>query len=359
MKYIYGGLIFIWLFIDVIQKPVTDILGIASILGALCLFIIKEKYFDSLYLSLLFLLGAIVYANSSGTMVLLCGITLLDCAYKKNYVLLAASTLATLFLTIAKADFDLFLPIILGALIGYITGIKDEKEKKFLTTLDEERNLIYQLEQAKNKLLNSRKEVERYTEIKERNRIAREIHDGIGHSLAGILFQMQAAAKLLDKDMEKSRKILKLCIEKLSETLEMTRKTVYNIKTEHKTGLSHIKSIIDDFSYCEVAFEHTGDFNHLSASTLEILETNIKEALTNISKYSKASKVNIKVETNRNYTRLYIKDNGKGCENINESLGLTGMRERVLNAGGTISIDGSDGFLIVCNLPNVLDNRLI
>ncbi|MFZ5986155.1 MAG: sensor histidine kinase [Bacillota bacterium] len=356
MKYAYGALIFIWLIIDLIQKPNIGIAGIASVLGALCLFIIKEKYYDSILLSLLFLAGAIAFTATYDNMLLLAGITLLDSSYKKNYYIFVTSILVILYLSTATAGFSLFLPIMLGALTGYITGIKDEKEKEFLSVLDKERSLRYQLEQTKSQLINSRKEIERITEIKERNRIAREIHDNIGHSIAGILFQMQAAVKLLDKDKDRTKGIMKLCVEKLSEALEMTRKTVYNIKTEQKMGIEHIENIIKNFEYCDVEFEHLGNFNSLSASNLELLEANIKEALTNTAKYSSASKVKIRIEQNEIFTRLYYKDNGKGCKNIKENLGLSGMRERMRNAGGTISIDGNDGFLIVCNIPNSTGN---
>ncbi len=49
--------------------------------------------------------------------------------------------------------------------------------------------------------------------------------------------------------------------------------------------------------------------------------------------------------------RLYIKDNGAGCSHVRESLGLSGMKERVRNAGGHITITPTGGFMIVCILP--------
>ena len=73
--------------------------------------------------------------------------------------------------------------------------------------------------------------------------------------------------------------------------------------------------------------------------------------MTNASKYSEATRMDISLTINDNFIRLYIKDNGKGCIKINDSLGLSGMRERVRNMGGNISINGESGFLIVCIIP--------
>jgi signal transduction histidine kinase len=84
---------------------------------------------------------------------------------------------------------------------------------------------------------------------------------------------------------------------------------------------------------------------------METIVTNIKEALTNITKYSSATKAYISIEVNEKYIRLYIKDNGVGSKKIKEGLGLSGMRERVRNVGGSISISSEDGFLIVCIIP--------
>ncbi|MFL0249308.1 sensor histidine kinase [Clostridium neuense] len=108
---------------------------------------------------------------------------------------------------------------------------------------------------------------------------------------------------------------------------------------------------IHNFSFCPVEFKFTGDFNKLKPNYIEIIASNIKEALTNAAKYSKASKIYISIDINEVYLRLYIKNNGVSCSNIKEGLGLSGMRERVNNVGGSISIDSHDGFIIVCVIP--------
>lgn len=71
---------------------------------------------------------------------------------------------------------------------------------------------------------------------------------------------------------------------------------------------------------------------------METISTMIKETLTNATKYSKASEINIELETNEKYTRLYYKDNGVGCSQIHRGIGIKGMQERVDNLGGSLNI---------------------
>ena len=355
MKHIYGILLIAWLVIQQITNPNYEILGIALLLGALCLFIIKEKYFDKTIASFLYLAVVLVLTIYNRELILLAGIPLIDFMYSKKYAF-AVLILTAASITIAiNGNYYFIFFIASAAFFGYITGVKDEREKKHISVLDGERRLRYNLEQAQNELVQSKKEIEHLTEIRERNRIAHEIHDNIGHSIAGVIFQLEAALRVFNKDSEKAEGILKLCSQKLSETLELTRNTVYNIRVEKKTGLHSIEKIINDFKFSTVTFEHSGDFNTVSVSSMNILEANTKECLTNASKHSQAANIHIKIDIGRKNIRFYYKDDGIGCENINENVGIAGMRDRMKNAGGTISIDGSMGFLIVCNLPAACD----
>lgn len=358
MKSIYGFVLFIYLAFEQITKINIDIYSIASLLGALCLFIIKEKYLDKAYISVAYLLIVLVMSLYYSDFIILAGIPLMDFAYLGNIPLSILIFMLSIFISITKGNYNNMFFLASAALFGYIAGDKDRKEITHITTLDEERRLRYNLEQTQKELINSKKEIEHMTEIRERNRIAHEIHDNIGHGIAGVIFQLEAARRIIKKDIIKTEEILKLCSEKLSETLELTRNTVHNIKTDRVVGIDVIEKIIKGFKFCPIDFKHTGDFNTVSASNMKILRANIMEFLTNASKYSRATNIQIKIDIGKRNIRLYYKDNGIGCSNIKESLGISGMRDRIRNVGGTISIDGRDGFLIVCNIPiNDIANR--
>ncbi|KGN00441.1 sensor histidine kinase [Clostridium botulinum] len=236
-------------------------------------------------------------------------------------------------------------------LYGYIYNKYIRERKKYKTLYDNERRIRYELEGTKNRLIHYAAQVEHLTEIKERNRIAREIHDTVGHSIAGLYMQLQASAKIRDKNKEKSDELVDKSIDELSNILSLLKDTVYNIKPVETVGIEYIVKIVDNFKYCKVNFKNIGNFNNISSNIMEIIATNIKESLTNVSKYSMANKVDINLDANENYIRLYIKDDGVGCKNIKEGLGISGMKERIRNIGGSISIDSINGFLIVCVIP--------
>lgn len=80
--------------------------------------------------------------------------------------------------------------IVIAFMFGNLTLRFNEKLSSFKKTYDTERRYRYELEAAKQRLLNSAKETAYIAEIRERSRIAREIHDTVGHSLAGILIQL-------------------------------------------------------------------------------------------------------------------------------------------------------------------------
>lgn len=226
-----------------------------------------------------------------------------------------------------------------------------ENVSSFKETYDNERRYRYELEAAKQKLLSSAKEAAYIAEIRERNRIAREIHDTVGHSIAGILLQLQASQKLRNRDSEKSDNLLADSIDRLSEALNVMRNTVHNIRPSNSMGLEYIEGIINNFNYCIVNFKHSGNFSSLPANVLETISSDIKEALTNAYKYSKATAIDIKIDIRDSRVRVYIKDNGEGCTNLKEGFGLIGIRERIENLGGTVSFSGENGFMIVYIIP--------
>lgn len=351
MKHIYGSLLIAWLALEQIFNFNNDTLMIASVLGALCIFVIKEKYFDNIYASLLFLGFALFLVRFNNNFILLTGIVLIDFSYLRKYIAAGAIFIIVVSLCIFSGNYNYIFHLASAGIFGYIIGIKDIKEKKHISLLDEERDLRYRLERTQKELIKSEREVEQIAEIRERNRIAHEIHDNIGHSIAGVKFQLEAAIRILSRDTEKAQGILALCNKKLSEALELTRNTVYNIRVDKKIGIALIEQIIKEFKFCPVNFQYCGDFNNISASNMKILEATVKEVLTNASKYSKATNIEIKIDKKGRNIRFYYIDDGVGCSNIYENIGLSGIRERVRNIGGTTAIDGNAGFLIVCNIP--------
>ncbi|WP_350344803.1 histidine kinase [Proteinivorax tanatarense] len=217
---------------------------------------------------------------------------------------------------------------------------------------DKERKLRYSLEKAKQNLLESNNQTVYLAGLKERNRIAVRLHDELGHCIAGQLFQLQAIKKVFKREEDKAEKMLEDCIEKMRSSLELLRTTVHDLKPKEDINIGFVDNLINNFNFCKIRYNKQGDFNQISSSHLGIIYFNIKEALTNVVKHSNATEVEISINSNQKFTRVFVKDNGRGCQgNIKENLGLSSIKERVKYAGGTISISSEKGFLMVFLLP--------
>ncbi|QCX33164.1 sensor histidine kinase [Caloramator sp. E03] len=358
MKYIFKSTFFLYLIIKFSMSTNVSYRIVALTLIFICINIIKEKYYDSVYIVIVEIILIFFAVKMDWHFIILNGIILYDFFYKKAYIGIIPPIIFGVYFLKNEWILEYIMFLSLCAYLAYINKSLEEKNNDLKYAYDKERRYRYELESAKEKLIKSSIEAVHIAKIKERNRIARQIHDNVGHSISGVLFQLQACSKLFDKDRDKALILLEKSIDELSKALNLLRDTVHNIKPKEDYGIEYIKDIIDKYKYCDVEFKVYGDFNSLSASHIEILYANIKEALTNASKYSNATKIEISIDINEKYVRLYIKDNGTGCKEIHEGLGISGMRERIRNIGGSISVSGEEGFMIVCILPMKLEGDI-
>ena len=200
--------------------------------------------------------------------------------------------------------------------------------------------------------------------LKERNRIAREIHDNVGHMITRVIVQMQAI-KIINKDENVGRQL-----ESVSETLDLAmtgiRKSVHELHDDSidlSIGINDITSAIGDKFEVTVktSIDSPAD-NNIKNAVLGI----IKEAVTNISKYSSGDKVLVEVTENNTFWRVKVFDNGSnpvrekdltddslsdGC-----GIGLKNIGARATSLGGRASaISDENGFTILATLPKGKD----
>lgn len=237
----------------------------------------------------------------------------------------------------------IFIPVLI--LMRYYIERYNETKDQLTMQLDNERKLRYDLEETKQKLIDSQQEIILLTEVHERNRIARDIHDKVGHQLTGTLLALETA-KMMD-DQEVKQQFIEKSYEQLSKGVEIVRETVHDISTQHKVGFSSLMDIVEHFDYCHIRYDHSGDVNSIPTHIYVVLIMNLKEALTNIMKYSMASNVNIVLEVTNVFIRMSISDDGKGAETINEGLGLSNMRQRLYGVNGVLSYHSHEGFKVV------------
>ncbi len=359
MIYLYKTLFLLSIVLQIIVTGTKHYREIIIVLMLTASNIYREKFNNSIILiiaeSVLILIGA----KTNNQFLMLLGYIVFDLSYKGMYRWTILAILAGVYFINKESVISFLLISGISGILGLVVERLEHREDEFKTALDDERRYRYELERTKLQLLNQSRDIAHIAEIKERNRIARQIHDSIGHSISGILMQLQAAVMIHDKDEAKSMELLKDSIDKLSNSLTVLRDTVHNIMPRENLGIEYIKEIIDNFHFCSVDFKHSGDFNLVPANIMEIITANIKEALTNVSKHSNAENVCIVIDINERYVGLLIKDDGTSMNMGKEGLGLSGMRERAQNAGGNISISfgPEEGFLIVCVTPLNMEGR--
>jgi signal transduction histidine kinase len=181
--------------------------------------------------------------------------------------------------------------------------------------------------------------------LQERNRIAREIHDSLGHSLTALNLHLEMALKLSQIQPGKSQEVLKEAKRLGSVALNDVRQSVSTLRSDplqDQDLVAAITKLADEFSRSN-QIQPTCDLQlpkNLPQPIATTIYRIIQEALTNISKYAQATEVTIAIETLPTDLKLHIVDNGCGFipTNNTSGFGLQGMRERVLSLHGKFEI---------------------
>jgi signal transduction histidine kinase len=203
--------------------------------------------------------------------------------------------------------------------------------------------------------------IEDQATLQERNRIAREIHDGLGHTLAAQTIQLNNALLFWKSDDEKALAFLKQAKQLGSEALLEIRKSVSVLRSNPLQGLSlesAIDKLLQDFQRM-TAIEVSNSIRLpvlLSQELNTTLYRIVQESLTNIHKHADATMVTVGLQQQAGQIYLSISDNGKGFDPTQNTtgFGLQGMRERVAALSGQFAIySGSDnGCRISVALPS-------
>ncbi|ANS74760.1 hypothetical protein AWM70_09265 [Paenibacillus yonginensis] len=191
--------------------------------------------------------------------------------------------------------------------------------------------------------------------LEERNRLSQRIHDEIGHSMAGALIQMEASKRLLTVNPEKAAELLGNAIQISKEGLEQIRLTLKDTKPRsEELGINRLRLFVDELAAkhsLSASLTYEGNLDVITPLQWKVIQDNAKEAVTNTIKYAQADRVQLHVQVLHRLVKAQISDNGIGAIQIVKGLGITGMEERAASLGGTLIVDGSDGFRVITLLP--------
>ncbi|MEO0984372.1 MAG: sensor histidine kinase [Cyanobacteria bacterium J06639_14] len=215
-----------------------------------------------------------------------------------------------------------------------------------------ERERREELRQANEKLRDSAAQIERLAMAQERSRIAREIHDALGHSLTALNIQLEGAMRLWQGNPEKSRQLLTQAKQMGSTALQDVRQAVATLRETPLQGqdLEAAIATLSQHFYQMSGITPQVIYNcpplppHRQVTIYRILQ----EALTNICKYANASSVNIMIQPSfepRTQIHITVQDDGQGFDPTHNTtgFGITSMQERAQAEGGQFQLTSKPG----------------
>ncbi|BBF42901.1 sensor histidine kinase [Lachnospiraceae bacterium KM106-2] len=183
----------------------------------------------------------------------------------------------------------------------------------------------------------------------ERNRIAREIHDNVGHMLTGSILLLGALLAVNQDD--KMKEGLSNLKANLDHAMNGMRESVHDLHDESIDLKMAVLKIIEEFTFCEINLDYDMSKEvpkEIKYSMIAI----VKEALVNVAKHSNATKVHIIMREHPGIFQLLIQDNGtKEFHVSGDGMGTTNMKERIEKLRGTISIERDQGYRIFVSIP--------
>jgi two-component system NarL family sensor kinase len=213
------------------------------------------------------------------------------------------------------------------------------------------------LEGTRRRVLDHASQIEHYAQAEERNRIAKDIHDDLGHRLIRVKMMSEAAIQLFDSDVNRARSIVEQIRDQLQESMERMRITVRKLIAPdegevRRYALDRIVAESAEELGIAISFQVHGLPRPLYPSMELILFKNAQEAITNAVRHGKASAITVELEFLLDSVALKISNNGAlPNEPIEAGLGMRGMRERIALIGGKLEWQRSERFSITTTLP--------
>jgi signal transduction histidine kinase len=218
--------------------------------------------------------------------------------------------------------------------------------------------LMGELEEANAQLVAYATQAEELAMTQERNRLAREIHDNLGHTLTIVNVQIEAAKAVMDSDPDRALDAMNKAQELAKKGLTDVRESVAALRESpvSKRPLSEaIVALVQEAQSAGIVteFKVTGEPQVLEHKVALALYRAAQEGLTNVRRHARASRVDVLLDFQPAEVRLEVRDNGVGAVETSGGFGLLGIRERMQLLGGSLEIStgAGRGFCLTARVP--------
>jgi two-component system sensor histidine kinase DesK len=208
---------------------------------------------------------------------------------------------------------------------------------------------IAQQKRSDSKLRMANDEIEQLAALAERERIARDLHDVLGHTLSVIVLKAELAGRLIERDPQRAAQEIS-DVEKTARTaLSEVREAIGGYRSQGLTA--EMEMARNTLNAADVALSCESALPKLTAAEETVLCLSVREAVTNIVRHAQAKHCRMSFATTKdNYLALLIEDDGNHAV-LSEGNGLRGMRERVQALGGRFAISAHEGTALLIELP--------
>jgi len=243
----------------------------------------------------------------------------------------------------------LILPIYAGGYFFFAAFAHQTRQA--LEARQESQRLLEELQEAHRQLQAYAAQAEELAVTKERNRLAREMHDTLGHRLTVAAVQLEGAERLIPTDPERAAQMVRTVREQVRRALSELRQTVAALRTPPEADLPLPKALTwlaDDFERATGLTVHRSlpeTMPPLSPALHVTLYRTAQEALTNVQRHAAARQVWLTLHVDDSAVTLQVRDDGRGLPPDAEQhgFGLRGLRERASQLGGELHLDSRPG----------------
>jgi two-component system, NarL family, sensor histidine kinase DesK len=194
-------------------------------------------------------------------------------------------------------------------------------------------------------------EIEHLAKVAERERIARDLHDVLGHTLSVIILKSELAGKLIDRDPARAKAEIGDVERTSREALAEVRTTIRGYRLNSLAA--ELKQAESTLQLAGVAVKSETSEVPLTAAQESVVALVVREAVTNVVRHAAAKNCSVRLGSTNGTCRLEVQDDGLGAQRA-EGNGLRGMRERVEALGGTLRFDSAKGTNLKIEFPLTL-----
>lgn len=373
-QYIEPYVLFV-LGIIICKYSITDTFSIILMLCAIIMIstriVIRNHKFDT-FIGVLAIIIAIVFPQYLAFIPAIAYSTI----FNKNYHISIAYLIPLLVLAINDFSSYIIVWLLYAALsiyMAYNATLKSNLFEQVKTLRDTAVEHELALKSQNQQLIESQNDQIYIATLQERNRIAREIHDNVGHMLSSSILQVGALIAVTNAQSNKYKNevasnpevsnsfdaianLLSTLKDTLNTAMDNIRNSVHDLHDESVDLKQSITNLCDQFTFCPITL-HCEVSKFIPKEIKYCFITITKEALNNIIKHSNATHVDVTIKEHPGFYQLLIEDNGKNKigsnpdDLVGNGIGLNNMQERVSKLNGILHIQTDKGFRIFISIP--------